>query len=129
MKLLKTLLIATLPFGFAGAAMADEITVEEQPSGDTLAVDSVTIAEDGWLVVHAMKDGKPVVPASLGHIAVKAGTTTDIVVPLTTPTQSGDQIMLMLHVDQGTKGTYEFPGADAPVMQDGQPVVTTIEID
>ncbi|KAE9629286.1 DUF7282 domain-containing protein [Parasedimentitalea maritima] len=84
---------------------------------------SVKIASDGWLVIHAMKDGKPVVPASIGHVAVKAGKTKNVVVELSEPVAAGDTVLTMLHTDKGTIGEYEFPGADHPVMQDDKPVV------
>jgi hypothetical protein len=128
MKLLKIALTAALPLGLAGVAMADEIMVAPQPAGNTLTVSAVTIAYDGWLVIHAIKNGKPVLPASIGHVAVKAGTTQNVVVELDTPTAAGDKVLTMLHVDQGAVGTYEFPGPDHPVMQYGKPVVKPMAI-
>lgn len=129
MKLLKTALIAALPLAFAAAASADGIVTTPQPAGNTLTVASVTISHNGWLVIHAMKNGKPVVPASIGHVAIKAGTTKDVVVKLSTPTKAGQTVLTMLHVDNGVIGKFEFPGADHPVMENGKPVVKPMKID
>jgi len=128
MKLLKIALTAALPLGLSGAAMADEIMITPQPAGSTLTISAVTITNDGWLVIHAIKDGKPVLPGSIGHVAVKAGTTENVIVELDTPTKSGDKVLTMLHVDQGYVGTYEFPGPDHPVVQNGKPVVNPMQI-
>ncbi|MDQ7080335.1 MAG: hypothetical protein Q9M41_06670 [Paracoccaceae bacterium] len=126
MKLMIILTAATV--AFAGAAHAAEIKTSPQPAGNTVTVDSVTIDGDGWLVIHAIKNGKPVVPASIGHVAIKSGTTENVVVKLTRATKPGEKLLPMLHVDQGYMGEYEFPGADHPVMKDGKPVVKPLPI-
>ncbi|MAM24110.1 MAG: hypothetical protein CML55_01835 [Rhodobacteraceae bacterium] len=94
-------------------------------------VESVTAAADGWVVIHAIKDGKPVVPASIGHTYVKAGMTENVYVPLTGE-YDGDKVIAMLHVDDGEPGVYEFgPGSvanDKPVVVDGGPLVSPITI-
>ncbi len=128
MKFAKIALLAALPMGFGLAANADEIMATAQPAGKSVTIESLTITGDGWLVIHAIKDGKPVVPGSIGHVAVRAGTNKDVVVPLDVATKPGQKVLAMLHVDAGKKGAYEFPGADHPVMKDGKPVVRPIPI-
>src|SRR5260221_5156024 len=51
----------------------------------------------------------------IGHAAVEAGYNEDVMVKIDDPKAITDQVSAMLHIDAGTKGTYEFPGADAPV--------------
>jgi len=124
----KAFLFAALPFAFATSAMADEITVTPQPAGDSVTVASVTIGQDGWLVIHEIKNGKPVVPASIGHVAVKAGTTQNVVVKLDKKVAAGSKVLTMLHVNKGDMNAYEFPGADVPLKQGGKPVVKPMPI-
>jgi hypothetical protein len=90
-------------------------------SAQSLAGGSVTIAElisagPGWLVIHIDAAGKP--GPVIGYAPVAAGLTRNLVVKIdvakATPT-----LYAMLHVDAGKVGTYEFPGADVPVMVDG----------
>ncbi len=40
----------------------------------------------------------------------------------------GGKLWPMLHIDAGTVGTYEFPGADAPVMANGAIVMKQISV-
>jgi len=124
----KAIFFAALPFAFATSAMADEIMVSAQPAGNSVTIDSVTIDSDGWLVIHEIKDGKPVVPASIGYVAVKAGTTTNVVVKLDKDVAAGTKVLTMLHVDEGAANSYEFPGPDGPVKVDGKPVVMPMPI-
>ncbi len=128
MTLKNAVIAVAIPFALATSAIADEIMTSAQPAGKTLTVDSVSIADDGWLVVHAIVDGAPVVPASIGHAAVKAGTTKNVVVELSEPVEAGSKVLTMLHVDKGTIGEYEFPGDDHPVMQGDKPIVQPLSI-
>jgi len=128
MKFARTALLAALPLAFAAPALSQMIMVGDQQAGNTVTVEEVTLEADGFLVVHAMKDGKPVVPASLGHIALKAGTHKNVVIKLSEATKSGDTVLTMLHTDGGKMGTYEFPNGDGPVKVDGKPVVKPAKV-
>ncbi len=133
MKFGKSALLAlAIPFAFASQAsaqtMGQMIMVGPQSAGNTVTVGSVTIANDGFLVVHAIKDGKPVVPGSIGNVAVKAGTTKNVVIELTEDISSGDVVLTMLHVDDGMIGMYMFPSQDGPVIMNGKPVVATAKV-
>jgi hypothetical protein len=128
MSFTRTTALALIPMLLATAGLADSITASAQPAGATLIIDEVTIDGDGWLVIHAMKDGKPVVPGSIGRVALKAGTSKSLTVTLDAPVASGDVVLTMLHADKGAMGTYEFPGADKPVMSGGKPVVKPLKI-
>jgi hypothetical protein len=128
MNLGKTALLAlAIPLAFATQApaqsMAQGIMIAEQMAGTTVTVESVTLENDGFLVIHAMKDGKPVVPGSLGFVALKAGTHKDVKVELSEAIANGEAVLAMLHTDDGMMGEYKFPDGDAPVMMDGKPLV------
>tara|TARA_R100000306_G_C4331928_1_gene120678 strand:+ start:213 stop:632 length:420 start_codon:yes stop_codon:yes gene_type:complete len=128
-----TVAAVTLTAGaaFAAAHVTDALKTTEQKLSHAVVVESVTAAADGWVVIHAIKDGKPVVPASIGHTYVKAGMTENVYVPLTGE-YDGDKVIAMLHVDDGEPGVYEFgPGSvanDKPVVVDGGPLVSPITI-
>ena len=122
------LLIAT---GNAALAQTAMLSTADQALGTSVTVASITVAQDGWVVIHQVKDGKPVVPTSICHTHVKAGTTMDVPVALTEAVETG-QVIAMLHSDDGERGVYEF-GADStdndlPVSVDGKVVVAPITI-
>lgn len=109
------------------------ITVTEMAdlSGKTVMVPSATIAQDGWIVIHdSDADGNIVAPAIISEpVAIKAGTTDDIAITLTNDiTDDGHKVFVMLHVDAGVVGTYEFPGADAPVKNGEATVVVPFQL-
>lgn len=111
----------------AAHTMAPAIDVSAQKAGKTVTIKSATLKNGGFLVIHAIKNGKPVVPASIGHARLKKGKNKNVVVKLTAKTKAGDKLLAMLHHDTGKKGVYEFgPGSvktDKPVIVDGKPVV------
>jgi uncharacterized surface protein with fasciclin (FAS1) repeats len=113
--LLLTLLLLALPL----AVLAQEtpsVTASDQDSdGASVTVDSVTAAVPGWMVIHADNNGAP--GPVLGQTFVEAGTTEGVVVELDPPLEGSVTLWAMLHIDEGVAGTYEFPGADAPVRE------------
>ena len=122
------LLIATGTGAFAQTAM---LSTADQALGTSVTVASVTAAQDGWVVIHQVQDGKPVVPTSIGHTHVKAGTTMDVPVALTEAVETG-KVIAMLHSDDGELGVYEFgtgsTAYDKPVSVDAKVVVAPITI-
>lgn len=125
-------LVATTSVAFASAHVTNALDTENQKLSHALVVESVTAAADGWVVIHAIQDGKPVVPTSIGYTYVKAGVTEDVYVALTEEIE-GDKVIAMLHVDDGELGVYEFGFTgvdnDKPVVVDGKPLVMAIDID
>lgn len=105
-----------------GAAVTGAMTVSDQSGdGTSVTVASVTITgADGFVVVHSDANGSP--GPVIGHVAIDEGTSTNVRVTLDTPLTADATVWPMLHVDAGTAGTYEFPGADGPV-SDGNGVV------
>jgi hypothetical protein len=117
---------------FAAAHVENALDTAAQSLSHSVVVKSVTAAQDGWIVIHKMQDGKPVVPTSIGHTYINAGTTTDVYIPLTEG-YDGDTVIAMLHSDDGDLGVYQF-GADStefdkPVAVDGNVVVAPIKIE
>ncbi len=102
-------------------AVSGSLDAEDQDSdGTTLTVADVSIdGSNGWIAVHQDLDGAP--GPVVGFVAVSEGESSDVEVTFDAAVASGDY-WPMLHIDTGTAGTYEFPGADVPVM-DGDEVV------
>jgi len=106
---------ATATEAMTEAAGAPAVTISDQKlaSDNSLTVDKVIAAVDGWIVIHADNNGAP--GTVLGHAAVKAGENDSVKVTLDDVNDLGTVAWAMLHIDAGTMGTYEFPGADVPV--------------
>lgn len=108
----------------AGNASGSLQAADQSSDGTTLTVAAVTLtgAEHGFIAVHQDLDGKP--GPTVGVARLSQGDTNDLVVTLDQPAVSG-AFWPMLHVDDHTIGTYEFPDvpdADFPV-KDGDEVV------
>ncbi|WZL87833.1 hypothetical protein VS868_09440 [Salinimicrobium sp. 3283s] len=101
-----------------GAIVVDEqVTVQD----GTLTINSVNISEDGWVVIHRDNNGAPVVPGIISvPKQIDDGPTTNVTIELKDgeQVQNGETLWVMLHVDNGESGVYEFDtvnGVDAPV--------------
>lgn len=134
---MKTILLATafsaLATGaFAAAhAMTPAVAASDQDvSNGIVSAETVTAAENGWLVVHRtdaeMKPG-PVV----GYAPLRMGETADVAAILQEDVAPGDMLMLMVHSEAGgtAKGVFEYTlGAteDGPIKPEGDLVMATI---
>jgi hypothetical protein len=113
----------TDPYASSGGdAMSTTASVEISDQAiehGAVTVSKVNAAVDGWVVIHVEAEGKP--GPVIGYTQVSAGESKDVKVTID-PAMSTTKMFAMLHVDEGIKGTYEFPGADAPV-KDGEMIV------
>ena len=124
--------LATLAVAPAHAQDA-AVSASAQAPGTAVTVAKVDMPAAGFLVIHAFDaDGKPIAPASIGHVAVPAGTSENVEVEIGIQTEAGMKVLAMLHEDTGTQGIYEFgPGStehDKPITADGKPVVAPVPI-
>ncbi|MFZ3585031.1 PQQ-dependent sugar dehydrogenase [Loktanella sp. DJP18] len=105
--------------------VAEGVTID----GDTVTVPQVVAERDGFLVIHTVLDGQPVVPESIGHAAVSAGVNENVEITINFPFADGEDYLAMLHLDSNGNGTYDFgpemTDVDTPVMVDGQAVVSS----
>jgi LPXTG-motif cell wall-anchored protein len=118
----------TAPAAAAPAqAAADSVTVSDQAiTNSSITVANVTASVDGWIVAHLDEGGKP--GKVIGNTAVKKGDNKNVVIKLSEAVAVGGKLWPMLHIDAGTIGTYEFPGADAPVIVDGNFIMKQISV-
>jgi len=98
----------------AGGDITGSLDASDQSSdGTSLKVSKVSInGSGGFIAIHQDAGGQP--GPVVGHVAIPEGDSSDVVVKFDSPVTTG-AFWPMLHLDAGTKGTYEFPGPDAPV--------------
>lgn len=115
--------------GVQAAALPNQITVHNQDlNTGVILLDSVTAAQDGWVVVY--KNPNFTNGEIVGYAPVKAGTNKDVKVTIdTTKVGEAPTLWARLHVDNEVNGLFEWglrnlPYNDAPVVQNGQFVVT-----
>jgi hypothetical protein len=89
----------------------------------TLVVETVSLPADGWLVIYRQTDGNP--GEIIGQTPLAAGEHTDVNVVID-PSTVTETLYAGLHIDEGAKGIFEFPGEDEP--WPGEPR-TRIDID
>ena len=94
--------------------------------GATATFANVAADKDGYLVIHTMLDGAPVVPASIGHVAVKAGENPDVAVKIDYDFVKGEKYFAMLHEETNGNTSYDFGAGktdvDTPAMSGGKVV-------
>jgi LPXTG-motif cell wall-anchored protein len=111
----------------AAGAPTGSVDAADQPVVDgSITVASVNAGQDGFIVAHLDEGGQP--GKVIGHTAVKKGDNKDVKIKLEQDVKAGDKLWPMLHIDAGTVGTYEFPGADVPVIVNGNVVMKQITI-
>jgi len=119
----------------AAAPAAQTVTPSVKAVDQAIVNNTVTAAEvvaevDGWLAVHGFQaDGKLIVNQVVGSTPIKAGVSKDVVVTLNESFNPGDALVFMLHVDEGSTGSFDFPGgADKAVVLNNQVVLTQFRV-
>jgi LPXTG-motif cell wall-anchored protein len=109
------------------AAEKDAVDADNQPiKNGSITVAEIYASQDGWIVAHLDEGGKP--GKVIGHTAVKKGESKNVVIALSEDVPAGGKLWPMLHIDAGTIGTYEFPGADSPVIVGGNIIMKQISV-
>ena len=110
-----------------GSAVSGSLdAVDQNSDGKTITVKAVNITgASGFIAIHADLSGKP--GPVVGHAAIPAGDSSDVVVTLDKASPTG-AYWPMLHLDAGTIGTYEFPGPDVPVKSGADIVMKKITV-
>jgi hypothetical protein len=108
--------------------LINDVVVE----GNTVTFPVVDARHDGYVVIHAVKDGMPVTPGSLGHAAIDAGRNENVMVTIAMPFVRGESYVAMLHEETNDNDTYDFGEAntdvDTPVMNDDRPITSAFEV-
>lgn len=93
----------------------NSVTANSQLQGNNVTVASIQLAEPGYVAIHEDAEGKPG-PVIGNSELLEEGT--NVVITLTRESKKGETLYAMLHADDGD-GTYEFPGDDVPVKNEG----------
>ncbi|HRE49697.1 MAG TPA: hypothetical protein PLD47_18385 [Aggregatilineales bacterium] len=105
------------------------VVVEDAPADRVTAsgmveVRGVVAAQNGFMVIHATSEGFPAIGAQF----VQKGYNPRVWVKVD-PARITPEMLAMLHIDVGTAGVYEFPGADVPVLgADGKPIAPPFKL-
>ena len=106
-----------------------KLEVSDQRTTGQITVKKIATSRDGWVSIHQSKeDGSIVQPDSIGEARVDSGDSEDIIVDLWEAPAEGDKLWALLHIDAGERGTYEYPGKDAPVKKNGETMARSFMI-
>lgn len=109
--------VVTPPFDVTvGVGVADQAIADSKAT-----VAKVFSGGPGWIVIHALADGKP--GPILGFSPVADGENTDVAVEIDA-SGATKTLYAMLHTDAGQIGTWEFPGGPDTPVQVGDVVIT-----
>ncbi|MBO6522805.1 MAG: hypothetical protein JJ971_03185 [Balneolaceae bacterium] len=108
-----------------GATPEASVVASDQSSNGTMVtIDEVNTKQIGFIVLHRDNGSNaPVVPDEIGKAQVYLGANSDVEITLNSgeTLESGDKVWAMLHIDNGTIGSYEFDGSegsnDPPVIE------------
>jgi plastocyanin len=104
------------------AAPTGQVTASDQPVvGGAITLAQVSAGQASWVVAQLDQGGKP--GKVLGQTLVKAGTNANVQIRLSQAVDVGARLWLLLRLDAGTPGSYEFPGPDGPVHATGGQIV------
>jgi hypothetical protein len=95
----------------AGAAYADHLNIDVDNAtivDGAIVFPSVLIDKDGYVVIHAVESGEAVIPASIGHTAIPAGTTENVTVEVEGGAMEGTDYVAMIHYETNDNDTYDF---------------------
>lgn len=126
---MKKFLISTIAATAIAAtpAFADHLKIDfdnAKVTGDSITFQSVKSDKDGFVVIHEMRDGAPVVPGHMGYAPINAGDNANVSVPIV-GAAAGTEYYAMIHYDTDGDGEYTFAddqANDGPGMKaDGTP--------
>ncbi len=128
-KLLSIVLAFVLVFIMAPGAFAQYtptvFVVDQDVVDGQVVVARAVINGPGWIVIHADANGSP--GPVIGFSPLTPGINANVAIDVEADGLT-DILYAMLHVDEGTVGEYEFPGADGPVILNGAPITPPFEI-
>lgn len=104
--------------------------VDQDMTGGTVTAKMVHADDNGWMVVHRTDESMKPGPV-IGYAPLKMGQNENVNAILMEPVESGDMLMLMVHVEKGgmKTGVFEYTlGAkeDGPVKVDGKLVMDVV---
>ncbi|MEL7141733.1 MAG: hypothetical protein AAGL08_05875 [Cyanobacteria bacterium J06573_11] len=106
------------------------LVVENQTTAGQIIIKEVATSRDGWVSIHkAQENGGIVLPESIGEARVDSGDSKEIIVDLWEAPAVGEKLWVLLHIDNGERGTYEFPEKDQAVRKNGETMARSFIIE
>ncbi len=103
------------------------VTVADQTfsNEETVTIDSVVVAQKGWIALHADDDGQP--GRMLAYLPLESGETSQLAMNFNwraaTPV-----LHAVLYEDNGQEDVFEDPAVDLPVQIDDRPVSAAFQV-
>ncbi|MCO6388931.1 MULTISPECIES: hypothetical protein [unclassified Aliihoeflea] len=110
MNLIKIALVTAIA-AVPAVAHADHLNIDVEGAtieGNSVVFPAVKIDQDGYVVIHAVESGEPVIPASIGHTAVSAGDSENVSVEIEGGAMEGTDYVAMIHYETNDNDTYDF---------------------
>lgn len=110
MNLIKIALATTIA-AIPAVAHADHLNIDVEGAtieGNSVVFPAVKIDKDGYVVIHAVENGEPIIPASVGHTAVPAGDSENVSVEIEGGAMEGTDYVAMIHYETNDNDTYDF---------------------
>jgi len=105
------------------------LVIQDQVTAGQIVVKEVATARDGWVSIHkSNEDGGITLPDSIGEARVDSGESENVIVDLWEAPYLEEKLWVLLHIDSGERGTYEFPGEDVAVKKDGETMARSFRI-
>lgn len=101
--------------------VVNSLSVSDQPSGMSVAIESVDLKENGYVVIHEDEAGKAAKVIGNSKL-LEAGSYSNLEVSLTRESKDDEVLYAMLHSDDGD-GSYGFPDEDFPLKDEQDNVV------
>lgn len=106
-----------------------KLVVEDQMTVGQITVKQLATSRDGWVSVHKSQEGGGIqLPDSIGEARVDSGDSEDVIIDLWEAPDIDEKLWVLLHIDAGERGTYEFPGKDQPVRKNGETMARSFVI-
>ena len=98
-----------------------KLVVKNQMTAGQIVVETVATSRDGWVSVHkSQSDGSILLPEGIGEARVDSGDSEDVIIDLWEAPAIDEKLWVLLHIDAGDRGEYEFPGEDQAVQKNGE---------
>jgi len=116
-----------LPFLDGGSAVAAEFSVtlppdifgyDQTPFDGKITIERATSDGPGWIAAYYDDSGQP--GLIIGFAYLEDGVNEFVAIELV-ETAVTSRLLLVLHEDTGNLGEFDFPAADLPVVNEGQP--------
>ena len=106
------------------------LVVENQTTAGQIIIKEVATSRDGWVSIHkAQENGGIVLPDSIGEARVDSGNSEEIIVDLWEAPAVDEKLWVLLHIDNGERGTYEFPEKDQAIRKNGETMARSFIIE